>query len=150
MGWDNKHKIFIKFCKLCISAAIPDGICSPAPTACQWISRTIRLFVCLFICFCFVVLMCQTCSFLVLVHHQWKNKKPLVINSALHQYLTVRSHRTRRERQSGRKSFIFNESRRRAPARAARRVLDDESVEESWNQVNFMAMSYDCHNSNSN
>ncbi len=45
--------------------------------------------------------------------------------------VTVRSHRTRRERQSGRKSFIFNESRRRAPARAARSVLDDESVEES-------------------
>ncbi len=41
------------------------------------------------------------------------------------------SHRTRRERQSGRKSFIFNVSQRRAPARAARRVLDDESVEES-------------------
>ncbi len=75
MGWDNKHKIFIKFCKLCISAAIPDGICSPAPTACQWISRTIRLFVCLFICFCFVVLMCQTCNFLVLIHHQWKKQK---------------------------------------------------------------------------
>ncbi len=56
--------------------------------------------------------------------------------------VTVRSHRTRRERQSGRKSFIFNESRRRAPARAARSVLDDESVEESWNQVNFMVMSY--------
>ncbi len=36
------------------------------------------------------------------------------------------------ERQSGRKSFIFNDS-----------VLDDESVEESWNQVNFMVMSYD-------
>ncbi len=35
------------------------------------------------------------------------------------------------ERQSGRKSFIFNVSRRRAPARAAWRVLDDESVEES-------------------
>ncbi len=34
--------------------------------------------------------------------------------------LTVRSHRTRRERQRGRKSFIFNVSRRRAPARAAR------------------------------
>ncbi len=30
------------------------------------------------------------------------------------------SQRTRRERQSGRKSLIFNESRRRAPARAAR------------------------------
>ncbi len=44
---------------------------------------------------------------------------------------TVRSHRRRRERQSGRKSFIFNVSRRRAPARAARRVLDCESVEES-------------------
>ncbi len=57
--------------------------------------------------------------------------------------VTVRSHRRRRERQSGRKSFIFNESRRRAPARAARRVLDGESVEESWNQVNFMVMSYD-------
>ncbi len=28
-------------------------------------------------------------------------------------------------------------------ARAARRVLDGESVEESWNQVNFMLMSYD-------
>ncbi len=52
--------------------------------------------------------------------------------------VTVRSHRTRRERQSGRKSFILNESRRRE-----RRVLDDESVEESWNQVNFMVMSYD-------
>ncbi len=24
-----------------------------------------------------------------------------------------------------------------------RRVLDDESIEESWNQVNFMVMSYD-------
>ncbi len=58
-------------------------------------------------------------------------------------WITVRSHRRRRERQSGRKSFIFNESRRRAPARAARRVLDDESVEKSWNQVNFMVMSYD-------
>ncbi len=57
--------------------------------------------------------------------------------------VTVRSHRTRRERQRGRKSFIFNESRRRAPTRAARRVLDDESVEESWNEVNFMVMSYD-------
>ncbi len=43
--------------------------------------------------------------------------------------ITVRSHRTRRERQSGRKSFTFNESRRRAPARVAR-VLDDESIEE--------------------
>ncbi len=40
-------------------------------------------------------------------------------------------------------SFIFNVSRRQAPARAARRVLDGESVEESWNQVNFMVMSYD-------
>ncbi len=58
-------------------------------------------------------------------------------------FITVRSHRRRRERQSGRKSFIFNVSRRRAPARAARRVLDDESVEESWNQVSFMVMSYD-------
>ncbi len=57
--------------------------------------------------------------------------------------ITVRSNYKRRERQSGRKSFIFNESRRWAPARAARRVLDDESVEESWNQVNFMVMSYD-------
>ncbi len=57
--------------------------------------------------------------------------------------ITVCSHRRRRERQSGRKSFIFNESRRRGPARASRRVLDDESVEESWNQVNFMVMSYD-------
>ncbi len=28
-------------------------------------------------------------------------------------------------------------------ARAAQRVLDDESVKESWNQVNFMVMSYD-------
>ncbi len=45
--------------------------------------------------------------------------------------ITVRSHRRRRERQSGRKLFIFNESRRQAPARAARRVLDGESVEES-------------------
>ncbi len=44
---------------------------------------------------------------------------------------TVHSHRRRRERQSGRKSFIFNVSRRRAPARAARRVLGGESVEES-------------------
>ncbi len=35
-------------------------------------------------------------------------------------HLTMRSHRTRRERQSGRKSFIFNESRRRALASAAR------------------------------
>ncbi len=59
------------------------------------------------------------------------------------QCLTVHSHQTRRERQSGRKSLIFNESRRRAPARAAQRVLDDESIEESWNQVNFMVMSYD-------
>ncbi len=41
--------------------------------------------------------------------------------------ITVRSHRRRRERQSGRKSFIFNVSWRRAPARAARRVLDGES-----------------------
>ncbi len=57
--------------------------------------------------------------------------------------LTVRSHRRQRERQSGRKSFIFNVSRRRAPARASWRVLDGESVEESWNQVNFMVMSYD-------
>ncbi len=56
---------------------------------------------------------------------------------------TVRSHRRRRERQSGRKSFIFNVSRRRAPARAARHALDGESIEESWNQVNFMVMSYD-------
>ncbi len=45
--------------------------------------------------------------------------------------LTVRSHRRRRERQSGRKSFIFNVSLRRAPARAALRVLDGKSVEES-------------------
>ncbi len=59
------------------------------------------------------------------------------------QCLTVHSHQTRRERQSGRKSLIFNESRRRAPARAAQRVLDVESIEESWNQVNFMVMSYD-------
>ncbi len=57
--------------------------------------------------------------------------------------VTVSSHRRRRERQSGRKSFIFNVSQRRAPARAARRVLDGEGVEESWNQVNFMVMSYD-------
>ncbi len=57
--------------------------------------------------------------------------------------LTVRSHRRRRESQSGWKSFIFTVSRRRAPARATRRVLDDESVEESSNQVNFMVMSYD-------
>ncbi len=57
--------------------------------------------------------------------------------------ITVRSHRRRRERQSGRKSFIFNVSRRRAPARAARHVLDGEAVEESWSQVNFMVMSYD-------
>ncbi len=61
----------------------------------------------------------------------------------LRDYITVRSHRRRRERQSGRKSFIFNVSQRRAPARAARRVLDGESVEESWNQVSFMVMSYD-------
>ncbi len=45
--------------------------------------------------------------------------------------ITVRSHRTRRERQSGRKSLIFNVSRRRAPSRVAQHVLDDESVEES-------------------
>ncbi len=45
--------------------------------------------------------------------------------------LTVRSHRRRRERQSGRKSFIFNVSRRRAPARVARRVLGGEGIEES-------------------
>ncbi len=57
--------------------------------------------------------------------------------------LTVRSHRRQRERQSGRKSLIFNVSQRRAAARAARRVLDGEGVEESWNQVNFMVMSYD-------
>ncbi|KAI2652444.1 E3 ubiquitin/ISG15 ligase TRIM25 [Labeo rohita] len=42
--------------------------------------------------------------------------------------LTVRSHRRRRERQSGRKSFIFNVSRRRE---AARRVLDGVGVGES-------------------
>ncbi len=41
-------------------------------------------------------------------------------------FLTVRSHRRRREHQSGRKSFIFNVSRRRAPARAARRVLNGD------------------------
>ncbi len=57
--------------------------------------------------------------------------------------LTLRSHRRRRECQSGRKSFIFNVSQRRAPARAARCVLDGEGVEESWNQVNFMVISYD-------
>ncbi len=57
--------------------------------------------------------------------------------------LTVRSHRRRRESQSGRKSFIFNVSQRQAPVRAARRVLNDESVEESSNHVNFMVMSYD-------
>ncbi len=45
--------------------------------------------------------------------------------------LIVRSHRKRRERQSGRTSFIFNESQRRAPARAAQHVLDNENVEES-------------------
>ncbi len=27
--------------------------------------------------------------------------------------------------------------------RRERRILNDESVEESWNQVNFMVMSYD-------
>ncbi len=48
--------------------------------------------------------------------------------------LTVRSHRRRRERQSG---------QRRAPARAAWRFLDGVGVEESWSQVNFMVMSYD-------
>ncbi len=53
------------------------------------------------------------------------------VKSRFHERLTVRSHRRRRERQSGRKSFIFNVSRRRAPARAARRVLDGESVEQS-------------------
>ncbi len=77
----------------------------------------------------------------------WKRLKSLSLFLSLSARarfsVTVRSHRTRRERQSGRKSFIFNEGRRRAPARAARHVLDDESVEESLNQVNFMVMSYD-------
>lgn len=45
--------------------------------------------------------------------------------------LTMCSHRCRRERQSDRKSLIFNVSRRRTPARAARHILDSESVEES-------------------
>ncbi len=35
-------------------------------------------------------------------------------------------------------------------ARAARRVLGDESVEESWNQANFMVMSYDAVQTNQN
>ncbi len=74
-------------------------------------------------------------SFKVLVLRNRKSVMSGAVRMACSAKVTVRSHRRWRERQSGRKSFIFNESRRRAPARAARRVLDDESVEESWNQL---------------
>ncbi len=40
----------------------------------------------------------------------------------------MRPHWTRRERQSGRKSFIFNESRRRAPARGCSTDKDNAST----------------------
>ncbi len=52
--------------------------------------------------------------------------------------VTVRSHRRQREHKSGRKTLIFKVSRLRE-----QRVLGDESIKKSWNQVNFMVMSYD-------
>ncbi len=53
----------------------------------------------------------------------------------------LRSHRRRRERALKCPGVIHFQCE--PAARAARRVSDGESVEESWNQVNFMVMSYD-------
>lgn len=62
-GWSNifvdEHKIFIKFFKLCISAAIPDDICPPARQ--QHASGSAKLFNFLFVCFCCCLFTCQTC-----------------------------------------------------------------------------------------